>query len=394
MKNDERNAPARPRFRLTTTFDGEGIIEPGKELIKRVLPFGAGFLAFLAGQSQAGKTFVAVQQAICLASGEPFFGYPVREKVGVIYLAAEGEGAIDRRFAVAKEALGITRKLPIATIKARPNLADKKARAMLIQDMVAIAEHMMATEQCDSVGAVFIDTVAATVMMADENNNAEISVVCGHLREIGRALDSAVIPLIHQGKSDSAGIRGGSNWTGHGDLILTVFADRDKAGTVENRRIALTKHRDGEEGPISGFDLRFVEIGRHPVYGDPYGSCVIEPCAADWKQKPDKAKPVSYPRQTFDDAFTEVCIAGSTRRQIRGNGPFVDAVLLERVEHEFKARYVGESNTPQKQAESRKKAWQRIKDGVLKTRDYAADADRDCRQWIWRVSDVVGTDGT
>lgn len=350
-----------------------------------MLPFAPGLLAFIAGQSQAGKSFIAVKQAVCLASGEPFFGYPVRKPVGVIYLAAEGEGAIDRRFKVAKDALGITRKLPIAVLKARVDLANKRHREQFAVDVSKVADYMIRSRMCDSIGIIYLDTVAAAVAMKDENDNAEVSVVCGHIRDIGHKVGCVMSPIIHMGKNDGAGIRGGSNWTGHGDIVSSIYADRDKDGTAQNRRIAIAKHRDGEEGPISGFQLRYVELGKHPEYGDSYGSCAIDPCDADWKAKSEKPRKVSMSRQTFDDAFVDMLCAYATTRSVRGDGPMVQAVALEHVEREFKSRYVTDGSAPKQQAENRKKAWQRTLAAVIKCRAYAADVDRDGRQWIWRL---------
>lgn len=382
--DDPWAAPQRPDFKVRVTFDGEGTIEPGRELIKRILPDGRGLLVFIAGQSQAGKSFVAVKASICLASGEPFFGFPVREKVGVIYVVAEGEGAIERRFRVAKQALGVSGNLPIAVLKIRPNIADKKQRVELIAEMKRVGAFMVKSGMCKRVGFVIIDTVAATVAMKDENSNAEISVICNHLIEIGKEMRCPVGPLIHMGKSDTSGIRGGSNWTGHGDVVLAVYADRDKTGKAENRRLAITKHRDGEEGPISGFELRFIEIGKHPIYGDPYGSCVIDPCDADWKAKANATGIASPAQLMFENSFNEIALRGTTPRRVHGDGPVVQAVHLDSVETEFKSRYVCEKGTPEQQQAARRKAWQRISKKMLSPGGgYAADVDKMGVQWVW-----------
>ena len=374
--------PHHPNFGIPITFDGEGNVDPGEELIKRMLPFAPGFLAFIAGQSQAGKSFFAVRQAICLASGEPFFGYPVREKVGVIYVAAEGEGAIDRRFKVAKDDLGITRKLPIATLKVRPNLLDKKSRTTLTDKAKRVADYMIRTRMCARIGITYIDTVAASTIMSDENNNAEITVVCGHLRDFGHQLGCVMSPLIHLGKNEGAGIRGGSNWTGHGDLVASIFADRDKSGKAENRRIAISKHRDGEEGPISGFDLRFVELGKHPLYGDPYGSCVMEPNEADWRAK----KTASKTNVTFEEAFNEIALTHAVKRPVHLDGPMVDAVRTATVRSEFMRRHGTGEGDPAKAQVARRQAWKRAYDAATKKhRTHATETDAGGEEWLWKA---------
>jgi hypothetical protein len=57
--------------------------------------------------------------------------------------------------------------------------------------------------------------------------------------------------------------------------VLSVLADRDDAtGEAKNRRLALTKARDGIEGPIAPFSLRFVPLGQDDD-GASFGTCAV-----------------------------------------------------------------------------------------------------------------------
>jgi RecA-family ATPase len=60
--------------------------------VKGLIP--PGDVAFIGGQSGAGKTFIAIYLAVSLASGRAFFGRRVKERVGVAILAAEGAATI------------------------------------------------------------------------------------------------------------------------------------------------------------------------------------------------------------------------------------------------------------------------------------------------------------
>ena len=54
------------------TFLGDAPATPPRELIKKFLP--ACGVAVTGGQSGAGKTFVEIHKAVCLATSLPFFG--------------------------------------------------------------------------------------------------------------------------------------------------------------------------------------------------------------------------------------------------------------------------------------------------------------------------------
>lgn len=100
-------------------FDGQAAAKTQAMLIKRIIPVAG--ICFIGGQSGAGKTFVAVNAVVCLASGCSFFGFPIRERIGVAILAAEGAGGLQRRIEAAKAFLGIERPLPIAWVSVTEN---------------------------------------------------------------------------------------------------------------------------------------------------------------------------------------------------------------------------------------------------------------------------------
>lgn len=383
---DRQAEPPRPVFHVDVTFDGEQKLTAPKELIKRVLPADAGLLVFLAGQSGAAKTFMALRMAICLASGKAFLGLPVRETVGVIYVAGEGAGAIDRRVIAAKLHLDIDTDLALAVVKAVPNLSDDKLREIFIKELKRIAEYMVSSGQCLRVGLVTLDTVSTCFAMKDENNNAEITTVCRNIREIGHELNAVMLAAHHYGKSADAGLRGGSNWHGHADLVLSLLAERDNTtGEVSNRRVALGKQREGEEGPLTGFELRFISLGENE-YGDEFGSCAIEPCdAAPEKPKKPAKQPRSQADRTFDEAFDEIVWKGTTQRQVNRTGPTVQAVHLGEVETEFKRRYAADGDTKEKQQATKKKQWQNARKNALGGRGYAAETDANEIQWLWKA---------
>lgn len=148
-------------------------------LVKKLLP--ASGIAFIGGQSTAGKTFVAVALGVALASGRQFFKYQVKERVGVLYVAAEGAANFGARVTAAKLAAEIKGPIPFAWIRIVPPLQTRPELTAFIHKLHAFSQEIQQRWGV-RLGAVFIDTVAACFSMQDENSNAEVSRVCASMR--------------------------------------------------------------------------------------------------------------------------------------------------------------------------------------------------------------------
>jgi hypothetical protein len=106
----------------------------------------------------------------------------------------------------------------------------------------------------------------------------------------------------HYGKSAETGLRGASAFRAGADFVIAVHCKRDTLGNTSDRHIALEKSRDGEEGPLSGFDLTCYPLGTDSD-GDPFGSCVITP----HNRAPQSSRRASKQDAAFIEAFREVC---------------------------------------------------------------------------------------
>ena len=92
-----------------------------KELIKKLLP--AYGVAVTGGQSTAGKTFIQIHKSISLATARPYFGHRIVERVGTVFIAAEGRSLIPNRFEAGLKKAGIIERLPIAWVKRLPDFS-------------------------------------------------------------------------------------------------------------------------------------------------------------------------------------------------------------------------------------------------------------------------------
>src|SRR5262249_6368195 len=132
---------------------------PQAMLIEGILPLEC--LPFIGGQSSAGKNFVAIFMAGCAANTTAFFGYAVKERVGVVFLAAEGRAMLRMRFAAALQELNLGEDLPIAWLKGTPDFSNRKAVATFIEKLQGISEYFQ-KKYGVRLGLVFVDTVSAS----------------------------------------------------------------------------------------------------------------------------------------------------------------------------------------------------------------------------------------
>lgn len=155
------------------------------------------------------------------------------------------------------------------------------------------------------------------------------------------------MPVHHYGKTEETGLRGSSAYRGGADVVLSVLANRNQVtGEVTERSLNLAKTRFGEEGPISGFNLKFVQLGADDD-GEAYGACVVEPAAGLPLSMSNKRAPKDpLPIVALKGAFSEAIASHGRDVPVMGDGPTVRAVTVENLRGEFRRRYAtGETDT-------------------------------------------------
>ncbi len=317
------------------------------ETIKGILP--ARGTGELVGESGAAKTTIALDMSCAIATGQDFFGRKVRRPGAVVYFAAEGGGGIVRRFAAAKKHRGVTHALPFAyTTKAR-NLQDDKVLKAFIAELRQL-DLLFQQKFGVPLRLVIIDTLSAAFVIEDENSNAVIANVCRRLARIDAETGAFCLGVHHAGKDPEKGARGGSAHRANNDIELFCTANRSRvAGTCSDRQFAVTKYRDGPEGPIGGYDLKFIQLD---VDEDdaPDGAMAINFTGADTAKAGKSGKPLTRSQQAFDQSATEALLAHGRKIRVHGTGPEVHAVDLQHVRNEFKKRWATGEADPAKRS--------------------------------------------
>ena len=81
--------------------------------------------------------------------------------------------------------------------------------------------------------------------------------------------------LAHFGKDVTRGTRGASTREDAGDIVWAVLGEREVSGNVTNMRLAVRKHKGGEQGLEFPFTLRTVEEPELDEDGDPVTTKIV-----------------------------------------------------------------------------------------------------------------------
>jgi len=220
-------------------------------LIKGILDQGA--MTVLYGESNAGKTFVAMDIAYHVATGLQWAGKRVA-RAAVLYVAAEGgqgarkrAAALTARYGAAGDFLFLLH--PVNLLRADADLAP----------LIATIRDSGLT-----FGLIVIDTLSRAMAGGDENASTDMGAMVKHLDLLRASTGAHLMVVHHSGKDRAKGARGHS--------LLRAATDTEIE--VADRVISVTKQRDLDGSFASGFDLDVVTLGVD-AEGDPVTSCTI-----------------------------------------------------------------------------------------------------------------------
>lgn len=201
---------------------------PPSWLIQSVLPSGA--LVVTYGPPKSAKTFLALHEALCIATGIPMFGNQVKRQ-RVLYVVAEGVRALGQRVAAWCEWHRIERELLDGWI----TFVDVPVQLL---DAGAVADLKAQADDFDT-GLLTLDTLARCMVGADENSGKDMSVAVAAMDEL-RSASRVVHAVHHSGKNMEQGMRGHSSLLGAVDTAIEVVGDRSAF------KVAMTAQKDAE----------------------------------------------------------------------------------------------------------------------------------------------------
>jgi hypothetical protein len=233
-----------------------GALELAAEpLIKGLLDRGA--MSVWYGESNTGKTFVALDAAWHVAAGQKWAGMRVRQGA-VLYLAPEGgQGIYKRAAAILGRRPGA---VPLYIVPCPVNLLRADADLRALTDMAANIEKLGT-----KIELIVVDTLSRALAGGDENSSVDMGGLVRNFDALRSIVGAHLAVVHHTGKDKARGARGHS--------LLRAATDTEIE--IADRTVTPTKQRDMDSNKPLTFRLVPVRLGADPD-GEPVTSCVVE----------------------------------------------------------------------------------------------------------------------
>ncbi|MCV2361003.1 helicase RepA family protein [Paucibacter sp. TC2R-5] len=249
---------------------------PAKWLAKGWLPEQG--TAGLVGDSNVGKSFVALDLGLSIARGVPWLGRPVIQG-GVLYVAAEG----GHGFGVRQDAYELHHSVNLddAPFGLVDSAIDLRTSLVDADRVIAAAKEFVA-DTGQPLRLVVLDTLARVMAGGEENSSPDMGAVINSAAKIAELTGALVLLIHHTGKDAKKGARGHSSLRAALDTQIIVT----RTGDVCTLR--LDKQRDGATDLELAYRLKSVDLG---ISGDDdsldsMSSAVVVAADLEWDVEP------------------------------------------------------------------------------------------------------------
>lgn len=246
-----------------------GMLEPCDEFAKKkVSPlklvkgiFGEGCMSVLYGAPGAGKSFLALDISVSVATGQPFMGRVTRQGP-VIYAVGEGVSGLRLRVRAILKVRGLSNP-PIFFMPHAISTPDETEMLGLMLDHISV--------KCRaSPVLLIIDTLSRFFGDGDDENSAkDMRRFVGAIGLLIAKFPNLHVMIVHHsGKDQDRGMRGSSALQGAADTVIQC----SKHG--EEHIALVEKQKDGQDNISLPFALEQVDLGEDDD-GEPITTCVV-----------------------------------------------------------------------------------------------------------------------
>ena len=225
--HDQLHAPSISDRLRAKLLHGDAIedLPPPEPLVEDLLDVDS--LAVMFGRAGSGKTHVALDVVLHVATGSAWHGHEVLEG-HVVYVVAEGARGVGQR----QKAWKLVNRYH-ASLADRVTWHPAPVSLLGPEGVAALAE--IAAER--RAVLVVVDTLARSMTGANENDPKDMGCVIDACERIRQATGACVLLVHHSGKDQSAGSRGHSSLFGavatelevkRGEGIITVSTTKQK----------------------------------------------------------------------------------------------------------------------------------------------------------------------
>ena len=313
-------------------------------------------MSLLFGDPAAGKSFVAIDLAACIATGKDWHGHKTKQGA-VIYIAGEGMNGIKKRF----KAWSLHNKTelnnaPLFVSERSAQLSDE-ALAKEAADVVS----GICSEWNVTPALIVIDTLARNFGAADENSTRDMNAFISNVDSLLRIPYNACVLIVHHaGHGDKNRGRGSSALKGALDAEYSVVKhNRTSAieGEIQTISLHSTKMKDAPPPQPKAFDLVAVHIGTCSGTGQDIGSAALSQSDYDPLKQQDIAAGIKGASNTALDCLKALYTEHITKLINQGYPPTDARVTTDSWRDRFKCsdECLGKSDDAVRKAFNRSK---------------------------------------
>ncbi|MFG6080745.1 AAA family ATPase [Paracoccus litorisediminis] len=206
-------------------------------------------LGLIFGDPGGGKSFLAIDMGLCVATGTPFHGKEVK-KGPVIMIAGEGHNGLARRFAAWAKQKGLNlARAPLFVSRRAGQFLDQASAKAVFNAVDRLAK------QHGIPRLIIVDTVARNFGAGDENSTMDMGMFVTAMDGLKTRYPGTTVMLVHHtGHFNKNRARGATALNGAIDFEYRVEAE-NKVVTVTN-----TKMKDGPQPGTMHFTLESVQL--------------------------------------------------------------------------------------------------------------------------------------
>ena len=231
-------------------------LKPMDWLIKKTLPSKS--VIFLHAPPKVGKTFIGIDWAMSIATGENWHGKEIKQPGTVLYISGEGNNNILKRFQ------GWLNNNDVSADDANLLLSEQAIK--LPTDQHAIIDAVINAMQdhgYPDVSCIFLDTYIRT-LDGDENSSVDAAKYIAAADEIKDRFNCAVVVIHHTNRNETR-MNGSNTLLKNADCVYLLDGDGDDMQSVKS--LICTEMKDAAKPLPMGFTFKRVELPG--IYADP-----------------------------------------------------------------------------------------------------------------------------
>jgi AAA domain-containing protein len=213
-------------------------LPPVKWLMEPLIPQ-EGFVG-LCGQPGDGKSFIALDWAMCIAEGRPWLGVYPTVQCPVVYVAAEGGRGIQQRVRAWMKHYGY-QNLPAMYFLLSPLYIREEGTVEAFLDKL--------DDEQIWPGLIVLDTLSRSFGGGEENASADMGHFVDMMTKLAQGRRMAAL-VVHHMNALGTRERGSTAFRGATDAMFMCKATKDKeSGRILNIELKNDKQKDAAENP-------------------------------------------------------------------------------------------------------------------------------------------------